>query len=92
MSLYWLAYRQGPTSCVVVVEAPALAVARIKADVMYRIDRHFAAGHELEPEQAASVPSELIGQVLSARIAAKLFERIRAVTTRRLQRRRTTRY
>jgi hypothetical protein len=74
--LWWLTYRQGKVTCVLIVEADSLVEARLKADVGLvgghaGIDAHFLGGHELASER---IPEAAVGRLMTAADAAKLVE------------------
>jgi hypothetical protein len=74
--LFWLTYRfpigrvvrypNGRVAGVVVLDAPDLLQARVKADV-YGKDRglEFATGHQLDPLSAEHIPANMIGCLLN---------------------------
>jgi hypothetical protein len=76
--MYWLAYRQGFLTCVMIVEADSLFEARLKVDVGLigghaGIDAHFLEGHDIAGDP---IPAAAVGRLMSAEDAAKLIERI----------------
>jgi hypothetical protein len=77
MSLFWLAYRQGETTCVLIQPAGDLVMARLKASLQTPgLDEHFVSGLALERDH--QVPADMIGRLLSqeeAHQVVKLLER-----------------
>jgi hypothetical protein len=76
MPLFWLTYRypqgrvvrypDGRVAGVVVIEAPDLLQARLKA-ALAGADREleFASGHQLDPLSAEQIPDEMLGRRLN---------------------------
>lgn len=84
MSLFWLAYRQSDgVACVMIVEAAALIIARLKASLQVPgIDEHFVSGLELPRAQA--IPAAAIGRLLSQAQAHQVVRRLeRAIPKKR---------
>jgi len=78
VSLYWLTYSVGDrVHGVVVREAADEPQACIRANIN-RLDQgpEFAAGCELDDEQAALVPQDMLGRMLSPHEAHELIDRI----------------
>ena len=72
--MFWLAYRQGDTRSVFIVEASALIIARMKATIAVDgIDEHFVEGHALPPA-ARKIPKRMVGRLLSAEEGRGLLE------------------
>ena len=85
MPLFWLTYRfpigrvvrypDGRVGGVVVIEAPDLLHARLKA-ALAGADRdlQFASGHQLDPESARQVPADMLGRHLNRGDLRKLHQ------------------
>jgi len=78
VSLYWLTYSASDrVHGVVILQAADVVQARVRAN-MARLDQgaEFAAGYELDDEQAALVPEGMLGRMLSPHEAHTLIDRI----------------
>ncbi len=85
MSLYWLAYRQDGASCVLIIEAPELIMARLKAEKSIPgINARFAEGYPLDGKRAGLVPPDMIGRPLDADKACRLLDRLDALATTKI--------
>jgi len=78
MSLHWLTYQTADDRVfgVILLEAADLIDARLRAG-RGKLDQgaKFAAGYELDDEQAALVPEGTLGRMLSPHEAHKLIDR-----------------
>jgi hypothetical protein len=75
-SLWWLCYRRSDRIEVVIIEAPSITDARSRARARnLAADAPFADGHELDAQQAALVPRDCVGRVLSSKEALGLLDR-----------------
>jgi|HubBroStandDraft_6_1064221.scaffolds.fasta_scaffold1494308_1 hypothetical protein len=75
-SLWWLCYRRSDRIEVVIIEAPSITDARRRARARnLPADAPFADGRELDSEQAALVPRDYVGRVLSSKEALGLLDR-----------------
>jgi hypothetical protein len=89
MPHFWLTYRDGVRLIgVVIIEAPSLIQARLKAAVSgVDVGAPFAKGHLLGAAIVALVPPTQIGRMLSGNEAAKLLARFEGLKHRRSKKR-----
>jgi hypothetical protein len=79
MPHFWMTYRDsGRLVGVVIMEAPSLIQAGLKAIRGVGAGATFAEGHELSTDQAALVPAAKIGRMLSADEAERLLTKLEA--------------
>jgi hypothetical protein len=79
MPHFWMTYRDsGRLAGVVIMEAPSLVRAGLKAIRGVGAGATFAEGHELSADQAALVPTGKIGRMLSADEAERLLSKLEA--------------
>jgi hypothetical protein len=79
MPHFWMTYRDsGRLVGVVIMEAPSLVRAGLKAIRGVGAGATFADGHELSADQAALVPTGKIGRMLSAGEAERLLAKLEA--------------
>jgi hypothetical protein len=77
MALFWLCYRESGQLSVVIIEAPSLIHARMRAALDGTdAGATFAEGHQLDADHAARVPRNRRGTMLSRDEAAALLDRI----------------
>jgi hypothetical protein len=76
--MWWLTYlRSGKAVGVVVIEAPSLIDARMRAALeAVEAGVNFAEGHELDAAQSALVPAEQLERLLSIEEANQLLKRL----------------
>jgi hypothetical protein len=89
MPHFWLTYRDGVRLIgVVIIEAPSLIQARLKAAAGgVEGGAPFAKGHLLGAEMVPLVPPTQIGRMLSGNEAAKLLARFEGLKNRRPKKR-----
>jgi len=64
MALFWIAHREGEDPHIMVVEASALLMARLRASIA-GLKGGYAEGYQLSPSMARKVPKRLTGRPLS---------------------------
>jgi len=76
--MWWLTYlRSGKTVGVVVIEAPSLIDARMRAALeAVEASVDFAEGHEIDAARSALVPAEQLERLLSIEEANQLLKRL----------------
>ena len=76
--MWWLTYlRSGETVGVVVIEAPSLIDARMRAALeAVEAGVDFAEGHEIDAARSALVPAEQLERLLSIEEANQLLKRL----------------
>jgi hypothetical protein len=76
--MWWLTYlRSGKTVGVVVIEAPSLIDARMRAALeAVEAGVDFAEGHEIDATRSALVPAEQLERLLSIEEANQLLKRL----------------
>jgi len=72
--LYWLCYRHGDRTHVVLQWSATLLGARMRAGIAKLDDGVFSEGHALASDMAARVPPGIIGRRLSQKEAAALLD------------------
>ena len=76
-NVFWLAYRQEDTRCVMIVRAGFLIAARLRAGLLVDgIDDQFVEGHELPANVAKKVPERMVSDCCPADEARELLEAI----------------